>query len=261
MKPRSQIYSGYVEHARVTPEHHRFRTPVTFYAFDLDELETLDRSVKGFGFNRWSPLQLRSTDYLTEGSEPLSEKLKPWIDKCNLSEPPDRITLVTSPRWFGYVFNPVSFYILERNDSVEGLIAEVNNTFKDRHIYSVPLEKAEGILQQHHQKEFHVSPFNNLDGDYQFTYRKEGDDLYIGVDLYRDGQKILDAWIEGTGSPFTTENLRKISLRHPLRPWLTMPRIVWQAALLKFKKKLPAFKRPEPEHPNTILSRKIEIKR
>jgi len=257
----SQIYSGYVEHARVTPTPHRFRTPVTFYAFDLKELEELDHSVKGFGFNRWAPLQLRSRDYLTEEKQTFSEKLKPWIAACNLSESPDRITLVTSPRWFGYVFNPVSFYILERNGCVEGLIAEVNNTFKDRHIYSVPLEKTEGILQQRHDKEFHVSPFNPMHGEYQFTYRKYDQNLYIGVDLYRDGEKILDAWIEGNGKPLTTQTLRQVAIRHPLRPWLTMPRIVWQAALLKFRKKLPAFKRPEPEHSNTILSRKMEVKR
>jgi DUF1365 family protein len=76
------------------------------------------------------------------------------------------------------------------------------------------------------------------------------------VDLYRDGSKILDAWIEGTGQPLTTKTLRRISLRHPFRPWLTMPRIVWHAARLRFHRKLSAFKRPEPDHPNTLYSRK-----
>ena len=251
----SRIFSGFVEHARVTPVEHRFRTPVTFYAFRLDELDTLDSSVKGFGFNRWAPLSLHESDYLTSGDGSFAEKLQPWIEKCGLETAPDTITLITSARWFGYVFNPVSFYLLETGGEVKGLIAEVNNTFGDRHLYAVPMEKQDGILQHVHQKEFHVSPFNNMDGEYQFTLRRDGEDLYIGVDLYRDGSKILDAWIEGTGQPLTTKTLRRISLRHPFRPWLTMPRIVWQAILLKWKRKLPVFKRPEPEHPHTLRSR------
>lgn len=255
MTRRSRIYSGHVEHARVHPVDHRFRTPVTFYAFELNELEDLDATVKGFGYNRRAPLSLRSTDYLTQGDTPLGEKLQSWIDPCGLDAPPDRITLVTSPRWFGYVFNPVSFYILEKAQDVVGMISEVNNTFGDRHVYAVPMTKKEGIHQEHHAKEFHVSPFNNMEGDYQFTLRRDGEELYIGVDLYRDGKKILDAWIEGTGQPFTSHNLKMLSLRHPLRPWLTMPRIVWQAVLLKYRKKLQVFKRPEPDHPHSLRSR------
>jgi DUF1365 family protein len=253
----SKIYSGHVEHARQNPVDHRFKTPVTFFAFRLDELEDLDTSVRGFGFNQWAPLSLRESDYLTADDRSIMEKLTPWIEKCGLTTLPDHITLVTSARWFGYVFNPVSFYLLEYGGEVQGMIAEVNNTFGDRHMYAVPMQKADGILQQRHEKEFHVSPFNNMDGEYQFTLRNEGDDLYIGVDLYRDGEKILDAWIEGTGETLTTQSLRHISLRHPLRPWLTMPRIVWQAILLKFRKKLPAFTRPEPDHSHTILTRNV----
>lgn len=251
----SMIYGGFVEHARHHPVGHRFRTPVTFFSFRLDELDTLDTSVKGFGVNRRAPVSLRERSYLTDGEENLAEKLRPWIKQCGLQEPPLRVTLITSAAWFGYVFNPVSFYLLETGRGVEGLIAEVNNTFGDRHVYAVPLEKKEGILQQRQGKEFHVSPFNSMDGEYQFTVRRDGEELYIGVDLYRDGQKILDAWIEGTGTPLTTQSLRAMMIRHPLRPWLTMPRIVWQAALLKFRRKLPVFRRPEPEHPHTLRSR------
>jgi DUF1365 family protein len=257
---RSCIYSGHVEHARHRPTPHRFRTPVTFYAFDLAELAELDASVKGFGVDRRAPLSLHSSDYLNGESVSLREKLRPWIDTCGLTEDPDRITLVTSQRWFGYVFNPVSFYLLETSGELTGLISEVNNTFGDRHVYAVALETQQGLPQQRHDKEFHVSPFNNMQGEYQFTVRRQDQDLYIGVDLYRDGEKILDAWIEGTGQSLTFRNLKRISLRHPLRPWLTMPRIVWQAVLLKYRRKLDVFKRPEPDHPHTLYSRKKQIR-
>jgi DUF1365 family protein len=249
----SRMYNGFTEHVRLHPVLHRFQNRMTFYSFDLSELPTLAKEVPGFAFNRFSALSLRERDYLTSGSESLQEKLRPWIEKLELPRPPDRITLVTCLRWLGKVFNPVSFYLLETQETgLVGLIAEVNNTFGDRHVYAVPLEKVSGIHQQNHVKEFHVSPFNDLSGSYRFTVRREQDELYIGVDLYRKGNKILEAWMEGTGKPFTALNVWKTQLRHPLRPWLTMPRIIWQAIFLKYRHKLPIHKRIKPEHPHTI---------
>jgi DUF1365 family protein len=247
------IFDGHVEHVRSTPCVHGFRTPVHFYAFDLGRLDEVDREVKGFGWNRFAPVSVRNRDYLSPGDGELREKLEPWRGG---GASPHRIWLITSARWLGYVFNPVSFYLLE-NEAGElfHLVAEVNNTFGDRHVYSEPLEPKDGLLGAEHAKEFHVSPFNNMEGSYQFTVRRDGKELYIGVDLYRDGEKILEAWMEGTGESLTSKTLLRNALRHPFRPWLTMPRIVWQAVLLKFKRKLPVFKRPEPRHEHTIRSR------
>lgn len=252
----SQIYSGKVAHARLHPVHHAFETTVGFVAVDLADLPRLDREVMGFGFNRFAPVSIRERDYFNAGTKRFSDQLAPWIEGLALPDPVKRITLVTSPRWWGKVFNPVSFYLLHNaDDRMSGLIAEVNNTFGDRHVYAVPLLQQDGILQAAHEKEFHVSPFNDMTGSYQFTVRKEGRSLYIGVDLYRDGEKILVAWIEGGGEPITTRSLWRTYLRHPFQPWLTMPRIVWQAIFLKFQHKLRVFKRPNPDHPATLRHR------
>jgi len=252
----SRIYSGKLEHVRLSPVHHSFSMGLGFMALDLEDLEPLSRKIKGFGYNRAAPVSLKSENYLTPGTGSFIEKLQPWIEKLNLKAPPFRITLVTSPRWWGYIFNPVSFYLLrDASNQLCGLIAEVNNTFGDRHIYAVPLSLEAGIRQAGHAKEFHVSPFNDMQGTYQFSVREHGDELYIGVDLYKNGEPFLRAWMEGNGDPLTPRSLWKHYLRHPLRPWLTMPRIIWQALCLKYRHKLSVFKRPEPSSSHTILSR------
>ncbi|MCC5846970.1 MAG: DUF1365 domain-containing protein [Verrucomicrobia bacterium] len=255
----SQLMRGAVAHERLHPVNHRFRTPVGFCVFDLAELDALDREVRGFGYNRFAPVSLRDRDFLDGSERPLREKLEPWIESIHPPRPVHRIRLVTAARWWGKVFNPVSFFILEDETQIPmGLIAEVNNTFGDRHVYAVPLVRPEGeqVLAATHAKEFHVSPFNDMKGDYRFTLRQSGQELYVGVDLYKNGEKFLLAWIEGTGIPLTSAALLKQSLRHPLQPWLTLPKIIWQAIFLKYKHKLPVFKRPEPTHPNTLMSRK-----
>ena len=243
-------------HARYHPVRHDFSTGVGFIEVDLDELEDLDQKVSGFGFNHFSPVSIRESHYLTAGTGSLKEKLKPWIEKCNLKEAPSRISMVTSPAWWGKSFNPVSFYLLKNAEMrLVGMIAEVNNTFGDRHIYPVRLEKKDGIAQADQPKEFHVSPFNDMEGRYLFTVRDDGDELYIGVNLFKNGERFLDAWLEGKGEPLNSHSLRRHYLRHPLRPWLTMPKIVWQALFLRYRHKLNVFKRPDPKHPHTLLSR------
>ncbi len=250
--PAAELLVGHVEHARLHPVQHRFRNKVHYYAFDVDALE--DLRIRGFAFNRFAPLSLRLRDYLTEDAQAsFRDKLRPWWEQAGLSEP-DSIRMLTSAKWWGFIFNPVSFYLLERQGKTEGMIAEVNNTFGDRHIYSVPLQAQAGPAPQcgEQPKQFHVSPFNNLEGRYRFSLRESAEELYIGVDLYRDGEKILETWIEGRRKELTTTSLWRENLLHPLRPWLTMPRIVWQAIFLRFKHKLMYHPRPEPASPDSI---------
>ena len=76
-------------HARTSPVEHRFSFPFYFYAIDLDELPMLDRTVKGFGYNHWKPVNIQDQDYL-KGSGGFREKLAEYIDTSNI----DRIIIL-----------------------------------------------------------------------------------------------------------------------------------------------------------------------
>lgn len=243
----SRIYTGRVMHVRHSPVAHRWVLPFYFYAIDLDELPQLDRTVRGFGYNHWRPVCLRETDYL-RGDGGFRERLSEFIETSQL----DRIILITVARFMAKVFNPVSFYYgLAKDGSPVCMVAEVNNTFGERHLYimegqgSFPLECS-------HEKQFHVSPFNNMSGRYDFTFSAPGEDMSIEIKLVRNGEVVMDAAMWGKGRELTTGNLWKTVLAHPFTAALTMPRILWQAALLHYGKKLPVFKKPTPEHPMTM---------
>jgi len=252
----ARIYSGLLVHERLSPLPHTFKNRVGFIQVDLEELAVLAKNVKGFSLNTFAPVSVNTDSYLRPGPGSLREKLQPWIDALKLPEEPDSVSLVTNPHWWGKAFNPVCFYLLRNSEcKLIALIAEVNNTFGDRHIYPVPLNNTKGLEQGENTKEFHVSPFNDMEGSYRFSVREHDDELTIGVDLYKEGKPFLLAWIEGLGKPLNTSTLWKHYLRHPLQPWLTMPRIIWQAVMLKYRRKLNVFKRPDPKHPDTILHR------
>lgn len=233
-------------HARHLPVLHRWVFPFYFYVLDVDDLPELSRKVKGFGFNKWRPVSLRESDYL-HGQGSFRERLAPFV---NLDQV-DRILLVTMARFMAKVFNPVSFYYALRKDgSPVGIIAEVNNTFGERHLYR--LDGGETFpLECRHEKTFHVSPFNDMDGHYDFRFSAPGESMKIEITLVREGRAVLDAALWGTGKPLTTSSLWKTIARFPFTAALTIPRILWQAVLLRYKMKLPVCKKPSPSSPMT----------
>lgn len=237
-------------HARKSPVEHRFSFPFYFYAIDLDELPELDRNVRGFGYNHWKPVNIQDRDYLS-GSGDFREKLSEHIDTSNI----ERIILITVARFMSKVFNPVSFYYgLDAQERPVCMVAEVNNTFKERHLYVMPVD-GHYPVKCSNDKRFHVSPFNNMDGHYEFSFSEPGDQLKISIKLIREGETIMDAAMWGEGRELNTYNLWKTVWAHPFTAAWTMPRIIWQAALLHYKKKLPVFRKPDPSDPNTIIGK------
>ncbi|VGO21164.1 hypothetical protein SCARR_03235 [Pontiella sulfatireligans] len=234
-------------HARQSPVEHNWVFPFYFYAIDLDELEQLNRTVRGFGYNHWSPVSIRDEDYL-RGSGSFRERLGEFIDTSEI----DRIVLVTVARFMAKVFKPVSFYYgLRKDGSPACIVAEVNNTFGERHLYV--MDGGESFpLECRHAKQFHVSPFNDMDGHYEFTFSKPGDDMSIDIKLIRNGETVMDAAMWGKGAALTTSNLWKTVLRHPFTASLTKPRIFLQATVLFYKKRLPVFKKPQPSNSMTF---------
>ena len=133
----SKIYVGTVNHTRIAPAHHSFRYPIYMYAFDLAELPDLDKNCVFFGYNRLRPVSLYSKDYFDSTDAPLLDKTKAFIDTY-APEVADvsQVSLLTSARYFNYVFNPVSFfYCYNDRQTLTCILAYVNNTFRESHVY------------------------------------------------------------------------------------------------------------------------------
>ncbi len=253
---RSRIYEGYVEHIRCKPVWHRLNYPLYFYCLDLDELEELDRRILLFGYNRRRPVSIYDRDYLSEDSATIKEKLLGYLEDAGCAQDITRISIVTSARYFASVFNPVSFYYCYcRDDTVQCCVAEVNNTYGERHVYVLKngyTKEGEYPLRYTTDKAFHVSPFNDMNGSYEMIFSPVDDEVEIHVDLYRSGEKIFGAKLMGKAREFTLKNQISILLKHPLVPHLTVPRIYLEAARLHFGRKLSMHDKPAPSSAMTI---------
>ena len=233
-------------HARYHPVTHRFEYPILFYAIDLDELPDINRTVIGFGQSPGLPVSLRHADYLGEKGS-IREK----VERYSQPFTPHRIILVTMARLLTPAFNPVNFfYLLNENNEPERMLIEVNNTFHQRHVY-LTSGSTHYPIRTRFQKEFHVSPFNDMSGEYEATFSPPTDQLQISIKLMQENRCILDTALSGKGEPLTTCSLWKHVARHPFSTALTLPRIYYQAAQLNWRKKVSIYPTPDPTHPHT----------
>lgn len=250
----SSLYRGHVMHARLEPVRHAFSYPVYFFGLDLDELPALAEHVRGLAYNRRNVLSIWDRDYLDEAAGTIRDKLQRFLQPLTGPEEVTRIFLVTAARFLGYVFNPVSFYYCySANGSLRCAVAEVNNTFRERHLYVLDQPRIDnGAACFQAAKAFHVSPFNDLQGDYFFSFSPPHPEVDVRVDILREGRVVFKSQLYGKALPLDTKHVAGTLARYPLAALMTMPRIMTQAAKLYFGKRLPVYAKPAPASPLTI---------
>ncbi|MFO7877946.1 MAG: DUF1365 family protein [Desulfovermiculus sp.] len=267
----SCFYEAWLRHERHYPVANTFSYKVPIFVFDLEELESgsLDnllfarrpasgpRGVRRMQLPRL--LSLREKDYLYAGADGLRAKLGLALSAGGLDPglAQGHVRLITSARFLGFGFNPVSFWFVFADAKGPGpaaVVAEVNNTFKEKHIYVLggQEDSLSFPLRYTAAKTFHVSPFNDMQGEYRFSFQDPREGLDISIELVTDGRPLLTAslWSDAPAWKISAASQAGFFL-HPHRT-LTYPRILRQAARLYFRRKLPVHQKPEPRDPMTI---------
>lgn len=250
-----RLYRGSIFHERFSPRNHVFSYPATFFHFNIGMLKSLSERSLFFGYNQKRLLEIRDTDYLRGRDLPIKTQLEEFLSREQAGE---HTLLVTSPRYLGMAFNPVNFYFrLSSNHTLIEALVEVNNTFGDRHIYPLKdlIQTADHTYSATAKKAFHVSPFNPIAGEYHFRFVLKPHSIFLGIDLYENEQCIMKTYLNGQSYELSPQKLIQYCLLHPLDTALNaMPRILYQAGALYFKKKLGIYPRPEPESKNTVIN-------
>ena len=218
----SAIYAGLVRHRRRRPVPHAFRFRLFMMYLDLDELP---RALDGHWL--WSarhaaPAWFRRADYHGPRTIPLAEAVRHTIEQTTGTPPRGPIRLLTHLRYYGYCFNPVSFYYCfnEQDTQVETVLAEITNTpWKERHAYVLPRTPAmNGQLRFQFQKTFHVSPFMPMDHRYVWRFSTPGRKLGVHMENFDARGKLFDATMSLTRREITARRLAGALLRYP---WMT----------------------------------------
>jgi len=279
----SCLYECHVMHARFSPRAHRFLYRVFFFALDLDELPSLPARLLPFSLERFNAYSFRDADFFpvtapahhaTPAPErapappvgdipasrpaPLKARVAAYAAAHGVDLTGGRIFLVTLPRVFGYLFNPVSFYFcFDRTGAPAAAIAEVTNTFREVKPYflrpevpaptppaspeaSRPTGSATTLAPTTFRlrvpKHFYVSPYSDVDVAFDFTLRLPGDHLSIQIDDYVGTERTLTSTLAGPRRELTSARLAWFSLKYPLITVRVIALIHWHALKLWLKR-------------------------
>jgi len=227
---------GQTTHARRGGPKNAFRYGVDYVLLDPERDEP---GPALFGRNRFNLVTVNDKDHggKREAGEGAAWARRVLAERGLELSPDARMLLLTQPRFLGYWFNPVSFWLAMEDDVLRAVIAEVNNPFGDRHSYVCanpdhsPITGRDVLFAE---KAFHVSPFQRIAGEYRFRFDITPHRIAISITLL-DGPKGLAATLRGPLVPLTNGGIVRASLRRPAGALRTIALIYWQALKLKLK--------------------------
>ena len=245
MIKNSFIYSGNVVHKRFKPKVHYFKYKVFSLLIDLSEIESMEKNLKIFSFNKFNIISFYNKDHGARDGSSIKDWVINNLKKNNIDTNDIKIKLLCYPRIFGYVFNPLSvFYIYDKNLNLISILYEVKNTFGEQHTYIFKTGIRHNLLKHMCKKKFHVSPFIEMNCIYFFRILKPGNKISVIIDQNDEDGKILYASQDGVKSELTNVNLVKSYLKHPLMTFKIILAIhfeafrIWTKGIKFIKKKI-----------------------
>lgn len=240
-----QLYHTKIMHKRLFPAVHAFNYSMYYLALPLSEPTNISLG--------WA-LKFSQKDHGGRTKTGLYE----WAKNLAPQGFEGEIILITLPRIFGYVFNPVSFYLcLDSTQTLRHVIAEVNNTFGETHIYIC--QDVANNNEVTTEKLFHVSPFLEREGSYKFRFNYTKESLGIWIDFYdAAGNKKLITSMLGKFEPLTKKSLRAAFWKYPLITFKTIALIHYHAIRL-IRKKIKYIVKPPQKETKISVAKNMEI--
>lgn len=235
----SCIYEGHVRHRRFRPVENSFRYRIFFMFLDLEELSELFRNTSLWSHDRVNLAYLRRRDHLGDPRVPLQQAVRDLVEDRLQKRPKGSIRLLTHLRYFGYCFNPVSFYYCydESDEEVETIVAEIHNTpWGEEYCYVLGEDLNEhpmrGWKRYQFNKNFHISPFMDMDIWYDWRFRKPGKSLTVHMNNSEKGKKLFDATLTLNRREIDSYLLNRVLIAYPLMTLKVTTMIYLQALRL-----------------------------
>lgn len=257
---QSCIYSGRVSHRRRGPVRHRFAYHVFLMYLDLSELDRVFAGRWLWSTRRSAPARFRRKDYLGPPDRPLDRCVRELVRERTGHECTGPIRLLTNLRYFGYCFNPVSYYYCFDADDrqIDAIVAEVTNTpWGDRTTYVLSARRSEArgdALRFSEAKAMHVSPFMPMDMQYEWCFTKPGQRLAIHMANLHKGKRLFDAAVVLEREEIDAASLARTLFRFPAMTARVVAAIYWQALRLWWKG-CPVYRHPRKRHKIAVGSR------
>lgn len=236
----SALYRGSVVHSRTSPVNHSFRYSVTMVYLDLAEVPGLVRSLHLLGMRRWAPAAFLEKDHRLDEGHSLDAEIRDTVQRAANEQLTGPIRLLTALRNWGYYFSPLNLYYCfdSAGDQVRAVVAEVSNTpWRETHRYVLwPPQENDGQISFEHAKDFHVSPFMEMDLRYRWQLSVPGEQIAVQIASQKQNHKFFTAQMNLQRRPLSDVELAKSLVRFPWMSGQIIAAIHWQALRLWWKK-------------------------
>lgn len=309
---KSKLCVGQVWHTRFHPKRHSFSYPIFMFALDLEEsfgnflspmvrfqpsqhhLKNGEGKATAGDKDSNKSSSSKSGDDDDDNDEDLAQRILNLVaTKTNHKFQPTlkthQIILLTHLEYFGYNFNPVSFYYLvhKSTHTLEAMVGEVSNTpWTEMYCYVLHPDSVDQVqcqekearakVQQQHQKQqqqqlqqldyrfpkaFHVSPFMEMEYWYDWSFQGipgQNDEFVVINSLRRrkkdDETMDFTAKLKMTTVDITPWAVAWQMIRFPIFCMLIQIWIHYQAAWLFLKGVVYV---PHPQGSETAASKTI----
>lgn len=239
MTPAPSVVRARVSHRRTRPFTYAFEHCTTMWLVDVAQAES--------AFPRWlrAFASIRPEDHFApDDTRPLAQKVRGYLDAHDLPWTAGRVLVLANARSLGYVFDPLSTYFcFDHDGGLEGVLAEVHNTYGERHCYPLDVADARTATVD---KEFYVSPFFAVEGRYDIRTRITASCVAVGISLTQGDTTVFTAAVHGDLEPATRRRVVGAVLRDPLPSQRVSALIRWHGVRL-WLRRLPVIpRRPHP---------------
>ena len=238
VESRTALFRGTVMHMRHRPRQYHLKYRMFSLLLDYDELPSLGKKSRIFGYNRRSLISFWDKDHGDGQAEGLRSWISGHLQTLGVLEEGMRFEILCYPRVLGYVFNPLTVYFCYTAEGVlRAILYEVCNTFRESHTYVIPVTNIEnGVVRQECAKKMYVSPFVPMECTYRFQIEPPDDkSVLIRIDEFDADGLVLVASFAGKRHVFSDAELWRTFLRYPLMTFKAIIGIHWEALRIWLK--------------------------
>ena len=232
----SCIYSGLITHKRFKPKKHFFTYRTFSLLINLSEIKAIENKVNFFSYNKFNILSFYNIDHGPRDGSLLNKWVEKKLANAKINIKGGFIKLLCYPRFFGYVFNPLSiFYCYDKKSKLKAILYEVKNTFNEQHIYLFKYKNSSNLILHKCNKKFYVSPFIEMKTFYNFRLTKPNNNISVLIKQTDKNGLLLIAHQVGKRIQLNSKNLFFQFLKHPLMSFKVILAIHYEAFRLWFK--------------------------